>query len=68
MSEKRVVVTGLGVVTPVGETVEDFWNSLIEGRSSVKRIQSFDPSNFSSQIASEATNFDPSKFLNSKEI
>ena len=68
MSEKRVVVTGLGVVTPVGETVDDFWNSLIEGRSSVKRIQSFDPSNFSSQIASEIIDFDPSKFLNSKEV
>ena len=68
MKEKRVVVTGLGLVTPVGSTVEEFWKSLIEGRSSVKRIQSFDPSNFSSQIASEATNFDPSKFLNSKEM
>jgi len=68
MSKKRVVITGLGVVTPVGNTVPEFWKSLLEGRSGVKRIQCFDPSNFSSQIAAEVLDFDPSKYFNPKEI
>ncbi|MBN1354616.1 MAG: beta-ketoacyl-ACP synthase II [Candidatus Omnitrophica bacterium] len=67
MHQKRVVITGLGLVTPVGNTVEDFWNSLLEGRSGVRKIRCFDPTNFSSQIAAEITDFDPSKYLNSKE-
>lgn len=68
MNKKRVVVTGLGNVTPVGNTVQDFWNSLLEGRSGVRRIQCFDPSKFSSQIGAEVLDFDPSKYLNPKEI
>ena len=68
MDKKRVVVTGLGTVTPVGNTVKDFWNSLLEGRSGVRKIQCFDPSKFSSQIAAEALDFDPSKYLTPKEI
>ncbi|MGB2705641.1 MAG: beta-ketoacyl-ACP synthase II, partial [Candidatus Omnitrophota bacterium] len=68
MDKRRVVLTGLGVVTPVGNTVKDLWNSLLEGRNGVRRIQCFDPSNFSSQIAAEALDFDPSKYFNTKEI
>ena len=68
MSKKRVVVTGLGLVTPVGNTVKDFWNALLEGHSGVRKIQCFDPSNFSSQIAAEIPDFAPSLYLNSKEI
>lgn len=67
MNKKRVVVTGLGLITPVGDTIEDYWNSLLEGRSGVRRIQCFDPSKFSSQIAAEVLDFDPSKYLNPKE-
>jgi len=57
----------MGLVTPVGNTIEEFWNALLEGRSGVRRITSFDPSNFTSQIAAEITDFDPLKYLNSKE-
>ena len=68
MDRKRVVVTGLGLISPVGNTIEEFWKSLLEGRSGVRRITCFDPSNFSSQIAAEVLNFDPSPYLNPKEI
>ena len=67
MTKKRVVVTGLGNVTPVGNTVSELWNSLLEGRSGVERIQCFDPSKFSCQIGAEILDFDPSKYLNPKE-
>ena len=67
MSKKRVVLTGLGAITPVGNTIEGLWNSLLEGRSGVRRIQSFDPSNFSSQIAAEVLDFDLHKYLTTKE-
>ncbi len=63
-----MVVTGLGVISPVGNTVEEFWKSLLEGRSGVRRITCFDPSNFSSQIAAEVLDFDPTPYLSSKEI
>jgi len=68
MNKKRVVVTGLGVVSPIGSTIDEFWNSLLEGRSGVKRVNCFDPSNFSSQIAAEVKGFDPASFLSHKEV
>ncbi|MFH1790796.1 MAG: beta-ketoacyl synthase N-terminal-like domain-containing protein, partial [Candidatus Omnitrophota bacterium] len=68
MSIRRVVVTGMGLVTPVGSTIESFWTSLLEGKSGVSRITCFDPSNFSSHIAAEVKNFDPSLYLNPKEV
>ena len=68
MNKRRVVITGIGVVTPVGNTIEKFWKSLLEGHSGVKRIACFDPSNFSSQIAAEVLDFDPAPYLGPKEI
>lgn len=65
---RRVVITGVGVVTPVGNEVEEFWNSLLAGRSGVDRISLFDPSNFSSQIAGEVKNFEPQKYFPPKEL
>ncbi|UCD54621.1 MAG: beta-ketoacyl-ACP synthase II [Candidatus Omnitrophota bacterium] len=67
MNKKRVVVTGLGLITPVGNTIEECWNSLLEGRSGVRKIQCFDPSKFSSHIAAEVLDFDPSEYLSPKE-
>jgi len=67
MEKKRVVMTGMGLATPVGNTIPKYWNSLLEGRSGVRRLQCFDPSKFSSQIAAEVLDFDPSKYLNPKE-
>ena len=50
---RRVVITGLGPVTPIGIGVSDFWTALLEGRSGVRRVRAFDPSRFQSQIAGE---------------
>ncbi|MFH1594554.1 MAG: beta-ketoacyl-ACP synthase II [Candidatus Omnitrophota bacterium] len=68
MNKKRVVLTGLGAITPVGNTLKELWTSLLEGQSGVRIIQCFDPSNFSSQIAAEALDFDPSKYLPPKDV
>lgn len=64
---RKVVVTGLGVISPVGTGKEKFWQALREGRSGIKRIEAFDPSDFDSQIAGEVRDFDVEKFLSRKE-
>ncbi len=68
MTEHRVAVTGLGVVSPIGTTTEAFWNALMEGRSGVRRITSFDPSPYDCQIAAEVVDFDPAAYLDRKEV
>src|SRR5579883_1294102 len=65
---KRVAITGMGVVTPIGIGKDAFWTAMLEGRSGVRRITSFDPSPFESQIAAEIPDFDPSAFLDRKEV
>lgn len=57
-TDRRVVVTGLGVVTPLGHDVETFWKNLVEGRSGVDRISLFDPAAFDTQIAAEVKGYD----------
>ena len=64
----RVVITGLGVTTPIGSNKETFWNSLKQGRGGVARIDSFDVSEFSSQIAGLVRDFEPSKWMEPKEL
>ena len=59
MNERRVVITGIGVLSPVGKTLEQFWSSLIEGKSGIDRISSLDPSAFACQIGGEVKDFDP---------
>ncbi|MEI6862844.1 MAG: beta-ketoacyl-ACP synthase II [Candidatus Omnitrophota bacterium] len=66
--QRRVVITGLGVVSPIGNDLETFWKALLEGRSGVKRLACFDPTHFTSKIAAEVKDFDPSPFLSAKEI
>lgn len=66
-SKRRVVVTGLGVVSPVGIGVQTAWANIVAGKSGIARITKFDPSNFSSQIAGEVKDFDVSQFLPAKE-
>ena len=63
-NSRRVVITGLGVVTPVGNDLETFWTSLKEGRSGIGRIAAFDISQYDCQIAGEVRNFDPKSFFN----
>ncbi|MHB8155342.1 MAG: beta-ketoacyl-ACP synthase II [Candidatus Omnitrophota bacterium] len=60
--KKRVVITGLGVISPVGNDVASFWQSLKEGKSGVGPITSFDVSAFDSRIAAEVKNFDPTQY------
>jgi 3-oxoacyl-[acyl-carrier-protein] synthase II len=67
--ERRVVVTGIGVVTPLGHRLGEFWQNLLAGRCGVDRISAFDASAFDTQIAAEVRNFDPSPaFPSAKEI
>jgi 3-oxoacyl-[acyl-carrier-protein] synthase II len=66
---RRVVITGIGVVTPLGNDLETFWTSLKEGKSGIDRITAFDISQYDSQIAGEVRNFDPKAFFkNPKDI
>ena len=67
VSKRRVVVTGLGVVSPVGIGVQPAWSNLIAGKSGITRITKFDPSKFSSQVAGEVKDFDVSQYLPAKE-
>ncbi len=65
--KRRVVVTGLGLVTPIGLTVEDTWSALMAGKSGVDYIKKFDMEKFSVKIAAEIKDFDPLKFVEKKE-
>jgi 3-oxoacyl-[acyl-carrier-protein] synthase II len=63
VSRRRVVVTGLGTVNPLGLGVDDFWKNAVAGVSGVGRITAFDPTRFSTQIAAEVTDFDPEAYM-----
>lgn len=65
---RRVVVTGLGVVSPIGIGVESFWSRLLNGTSGIKRITRFDPIDHDCQIAAEVKNFDPLSWIEKKEV
>jgi len=67
VSRRRVVVTGLGVISPVGNTVTEAWSNLIAGKSGIGPITRFDASNFASRIAGEVKDFDVSAYLSPKE-
>jgi 3-oxoacyl-[acyl-carrier-protein] synthase II len=64
---KRVVVTGLGAITPLGNTVETYWQGLLAGRSGIAPITLFDASHLPCRIAGEAKDFDPNDYLERKE-
>ncbi|MBM7854394.1 3-oxoacyl-[acyl-carrier-protein] synthase II [Desulfohalotomaculum tongense] len=64
---KRVVITGMGAITPVGTGVEKFWSSLISGVSGIDRISTFDPSEYSTQIAGEVKDFTATDYIDKKE-
>ena len=67
MAKRRVVITGLGVISPVENDVESFWQALLAGKSGIGPITTFDSSAFDSQIAGEVKSFDPLKYMDSKE-
>ncbi|ACX96744.1 beta-ketoacyl-ACP synthase II [Halothiobacillus neapolitanus] len=68
MSKQRVVVTGLGALTPLGNTVATSWAGILDGRSGVRRIDRFDVSAMASQIAATLNDFDVAQFIPAKEI
>ena len=65
---RRVVVTGVGLICAVGNNSEDTWRNLLAGESGVARITGFDPTDFACQIAAEVKNFDPLQFVEKKEV
>ena len=67
MATRRVVVTGLGIVSPVGTGVAHAWAAILAGKSGIARITRFDTSTFPSQIAGEVKDFDVTKWLSGKE-
>ncbi len=67
MTRRRVVVTGLGLVTPIGIGKDRFWNALLEGRSGVGPIRSFDATRYPTRIAAEVLDFDPLDWMDRKE-
>ena len=67
MTGNRVVITGLGAVTPLGESVDEFWNGLISGASGVATMSLCDPSAYPCQVAGEVVGFDHSQYINKRE-
>jgi len=65
--KRRVVITGLGAITPIGIGKTEFWQGLIAGKNGIDRVQSFDVSEFPTQIGAEVKNFDPAMFFDKKE-
>ncbi|SFU64889.1 3-oxoacyl-[acyl-carrier-protein] synthase II [Pustulibacterium marinum] len=65
---KRVVVTGLGALTPIGNTTEEFWQNSVAGKSGAGKITHFNPEKFRTQIACEVKDFEPGKYLDRNEI
>jgi 3-oxoacyl-[acyl-carrier-protein] synthase II len=68
VTKRRVVVTGIGAVTPLAVGAEQSWRALCQGKSGVARITKFDPSNFKAQIAAELKDFHPEDFLDKKKV
>lgn len=68
MESKRVVVTGLGAITPVGNTVKDFWSGLISGKNGVGPITHFDSTNYKTRFAAEVKDFDPLNYFDRKDV
>ena len=68
MIQRRVVITGMGAITPLGLTVEEYWQGLIDGRSGVGPITLFDASRYPVRIAAEVKNFEPTNYMHIKRV
>jgi 3-oxoacyl-[acyl-carrier-protein] synthase II len=66
--KKRVVVTGMGALTPIGNNVKTYWDGLINGRSGVQLIEKFDTTEYPTKIAAEVKGFEPTDFIDRKEV
>ena len=65
---RRVVITGIGAVTPVGNDIETMWDSLVNGKNGIDYIKSFDTENLKVKVAAEVKDFDPTKYIEKKEL
>src|SRR5882762_1895047 len=65
---KRVVVTGIGALTPIGNTAPEFWSNLLKGVSGAGKITRFNADNYKTRFACEVKNFDPFSFIEKKEV
>ena len=68
MNPRRVVVTGMGALTPIGNTLPQFWDGLISGTSGANNITHFDDSKFKTKFAFEIKGYDPLNFFEKKEV
>ena len=68
MNKQRVVVTGMGIICPIGLTIDEYWKNLVAGKSGVKRITSFDTSNYTVKVAATVEGFDPTKYMDLKQV
>lgn len=68
MSKRRVVITGIGVLTPIGNNVNEFWDAMMAGKSGANLITRFDTTNHTTKFACELKNFDPSLYIDKKEL
>lgn len=64
----RVVITGVGMITPVGNTVEETWRAFLQGKSGTARVTQVNADDFNSKVAAEVKNFDPAKYFSAKEL
>ena len=68
MSKRRVVVTGLGVVTPIGNSVQEFWEGIREGKTGIGPITRFDAEAYKVHLVAEVKDFDPKKYMEPKMV
>ncbi|MCB9030215.1 MAG: beta-ketoacyl-ACP synthase II [Deltaproteobacteria bacterium] len=68
MSKRRVVISGIGIISPVGNTTAETWDAVLSGKSGVAEITRFDSTEFSTKIAAEVKNFDPKQYIEAKEV
>lgn len=68
MVNRRVVVTGLGAVTPVGNDVNSMWENLIQGHSGIDRVSRINPDDFPAKVAAEIKDFDPTLYMDKRDV
>ena len=68
MEKRRVAITGVGIISPIGNNKDEYWDSILRGKSGVAKLACFDPSYFTSHIGAEVKNFDPTPYINPKEL
>ena len=67
IKRKRVVITGMGAMTPLGESVDEYWENLVQGNSGIGPMTLADPTDFPCKIAGEVRGFDPQNYIDGKE-